>query len=312
MSKVRQNDAIYAAVSGTEKMNSERTVRSVYVDFDDTISNGLTVALQLKAVTRGAARLLDHEDHGKKFAMERAKLIKEMTGLYESEAADLIQRILQNHSTESYSENAINEAMKLCEKFDDRWVKKVISSNVFGGVTRKDFLSLAPTTPLREEALSTLSSFQDSAMEVSILSINWSAEWIQNAIGDRSNVITNGDHAPQENIKIYCNEMVYGDDGVSTGNVTRVMWSGQEKAKLLQQLLSEKTDPDDGLTVFIGDSYYDIQPLLMVDIGIIIGENKDMYRFCDAFGIQIQPLLKESYLKPSTSSKKFYKLNCFE
>lgn len=80
--------------------------------------------------------------------------------------------------------------MKLCGKYDDKWVKKVISSCVFGGVTRDDFLSLAPKTPLRESALSTLSSFKDSGIDISILSVNWSAEWIQAAVGNGSNVIT--------------------------------------------------------------------------------------------------------------------------
>lgn len=42
------------------------------------------------------------------------------------------------------------------------------------------------------------------------------------------------------------------------------MWSGQEKANLLEKLLIEEQDPNGGLNVFIGDSYYDIQPLLMV------------------------------------------------
>jgi len=42
------------------------------------------------------------------------------------------------------------------------------------------------------------------------------------------------------------------------------MWSGQEKAKFLKQLLQEQQDPNGGLSVFIGDSYYDIQPQLMV------------------------------------------------
>lgn len=80
--------------------------------------------------------------------------------------------------------------MNMCGKFDEKWVKKVISSNVFGGVTRDDFLSLASKTPLRPDALSTLSSFQTSGIEVSVLSINWSAEWIQATVGNGSNAIT--------------------------------------------------------------------------------------------------------------------------
>lgn len=82
-------------------------------------------------------------------------------------------------------------------------------------------------------------------------------------------------------MRIFSNEMVYGEDGVSTGDVTRyescyliknlfpfcrVMRSGQEKAKLLEQLLLEEQTPNGGLSVFIGDSYYDIQPLLMVAV----------------------------------------------
>lgn len=80
--------------------------------------------------------------------------------------------------------------MKLCGEFDEKWVKKVISSNVFGGVPRDGFLSLASKTPLRQDALSTLSLFQTSGIEVSILSINWSAEWIQATVGHGSTVIT--------------------------------------------------------------------------------------------------------------------------
>lgn len=68
---VHRNSAICASVSGLRTTSSESarssvsswvlrsvgSVSSIYVDFDDTISDGLTVALQLKAVTQGAARV---------------------------------------------------------------------------------------------------------------------------------------------------------------------------------------------------------------------------------------------------------------
>lgn len=88
------------------------------------------------------------------------------------------------------------------------------------------------------------------------------------------------------------------------------MGCGRDKAKVVRRLMQEAKEANGSdlkSTVFIGDSYYDIQPLLMVsvglscgwdvtcsdcqvDVGIIFGRNAALVKFADHFGIQLKPL----------------------
>lgn len=58
------------------------------------------------------------------------------------------------------------------------------------GVQRDDFLKIAPQTPLQDNALIAIRAMQESGIDVSVTSINWSAEWLQIVLGDRSAIAT--------------------------------------------------------------------------------------------------------------------------
>ena len=99
--------------------------------------------------------------------------------------------------------------------------------------------------------------------------------------------MSSGSNVLEGHVKIYSNEMLFEDD-ISTGELSmcvccirlgsvdrytyddlcsRRMVSGRDKAALLRKLLQEGQDSksqSESRSVFIGDSYSDIQPLLMV------------------------------------------------
>lgn len=52
------------------------------------------------------------------------------------------------------------------------------------------------------------------------------------------------------------------------------------------------------LSVYIGDSMSDLAPLLAVDLGIVIGQNKLLRRVARAAGITLKPLVAGAFKSP--------------
>jgi phosphoserine phosphatase len=69
-----------------------------------------------------------------------------------------------------------------------------------------------------------------------------------------------------------------------------------DKAAVLDSLLLKKAARRQGpggesLSVYVGDSMSDLAPLLSVDLGIVIGQNKLLRRVASAAGITLKPLV---------------------
>lgn len=69
-----------------------------------------------------------------------------------------------------------------------------------------------------------------------------------------------------------------------------------DKAAVLDSLLLKKAARRQGpggesLSVYVGDSMSDLAPLLSVDLGIVIGQNKLIRRVASAAGITLKSLV---------------------
>lgn len=76
----------------------------------------------------------------------------------------------------------------------------------------------------------------------------------------------------------------------------RQIESGVDKSAVLDGLLLKKAAKRQGsssssLSVYVGDSMSDLAPLLAVDLGIVVGQNKLLRRVARAAGITLKPLV---------------------
>lgn len=66
--------------------------------------------------------------------------------------------------------------------------------------------------------------------------------------------------------------------------------------------LRELKNGVEGSTVYIGDSYNDILPLLDADIGILFCPKERTTKFCEAFHIGLYPINDTSYQQQHTNN----------
>lgn len=71
---------------------------------------------------------------------------------------------------------------------------------------------------------------------------------------------------------------------------------GVDKAAVVDRLLLKKAagrpgSGGDSLSVYVGDSMSDLAPLLSVDLGIVIGQNKLLRRVAKGGGVTLRPLV---------------------
>lgn len=76
---------------------------------------------------------------------------------------------------------------------------------------------------------------------------------------------------------------------------------GVDKAAALDVLLLKNAAKRPGLfgeslSVYVGDSMSDLAPLLSVDLGIVIGQNKLLRRVARAAGITLKPLVAGGFM----------------
>lgn len=84
---------------------------------------------------------------------------------------------------------------------------------------------------------------------------------------------------------------------------------GVDKAAALDVLLLKNAAKRQGpfgekLSVYVGDSMSDLAPLLSVDLGIVIGQNKLLRRVARAAGITLKPLVAGELTSPQQQSCK--------
>ena len=139
------------------------------------------------------------------YVQERKTLIGKLTIEYEEDYKKQLMSTLAQFPPGEFNMANIDRALDMCAEFDQKWNQTGIDNRLFAGaylfeqrwsdmrgvhigVKRDDFLKMAPTTPVKVHALETIRGMQESGAEVVIMSINWSAEWIQRVIGSNSSV----------------------------------------------------------------------------------------------------------------------------
>jgi hypothetical protein len=136
------------------------------------------------------------------------------------------------------------------------------------GLTQADVVAAADSIALRPGSLRTLSAAAASGLPVSILSVNWSKRMMQ-AVLQPAAAAANGQPQQQQQLEIHANELAWGPNGVSTGNIQREIQCGRDKGRVMEDLLQQhrsSSSSSSGAVVYVGDSSSDILPLIKVRI----------------------------------------------
>ncbi|RIB13945.1 HAD-like domain-containing protein [Gigaspora rosea] len=130
-----------------------------------------------------------------------------------------------------------------------------------------------------------------------ILSTNWSRDMLLGSLKDLVGV---------KREHILSNDLVFDDTDRTTGKVKHHVLSALDKLSIFSKL----EIPRGTISAYIGDSDTDLPCLLEANIGIIMGNNNTLSKYCAKFGIEIVEGLvgKIDTNDLITTKKRHYKL----
>lgn len=92
-------------------------------------------------------------------------------------------------------------------------------------------------------------------------------------------------------LPVSCNELVYDEHGVSTGDISVNFSAAFGKRERFLDLATAARGTSRNLTIYVGDSVTDLLAMLDADIGILVGNDTSFERVASTFGISIRPLI---------------------
>ncbi|KAI5857752.1 HAD-like domain-containing protein [Tricharina praecox] len=160
-------------------------------------------------------------------------------------------------------------------------IRRIEKAGVFTGLRINDLAHAAEeTVTVRPGLWQACRPVLDAGGRVSVLSVNWSKEWIRSAERVKFEL----------EVEVVSNSLC--EDGTTTtGEITREpalgedhgIWTAQNKTVMMKRLV--EGGGSEGLVVYVGDSSTDLMCLLQADVGVVIGDKLDAV--CERFGIEL-------------------------
>jgi len=195
-------------------------------------------------------------------------------------------------------------------------IRRIEKAGVFAGLRTADLAHAAEeTVTVRPDFWWVCELVLDAGGRVSVLSVNWSKEWIRSALGA---AVARECHGGEKERARFEHEVVvasnsFCSDGVTTtGEITRSpelgndrgIWTAPDKAAMMEILVGEGVT--EGPVVYVGDSSTDIMCLLRADVGVVIGNKLD--ETCRRFGIELVDQFT-GICQAKSGQKKLYKVH---
>ncbi|KDO29709.1 hypothetical protein SPRG_05660 [Saprolegnia parasitica CBS 223.65] len=229
-------------------------------DFDDTISAKDTIQdlALLACAARGAS----------------SAMWSQLSQQYMDEYTPAMASIPRTSPSVAYDHSGLATFLRTFSAVDKSSIDRVVASRVLAGLSHAAIADGATSlVTLQPDAASVLSQL---SMPLALVSSNWSCDWLAASMGDIPVAA------------IYANDLVFGDNGISTGDLALRMQSPFQKAQRVTTL------QDNASIVYIGDGVNDLLALLAADVGIVFGNpNASASRVARRFGVRLVDLVDE-------------------
>lgn len=158
-------------------------------------------------------------------------------------------------------------------------VRRVEEAGVFRGLDRAVLVREAAGEVVMREGWKDVVKKGMSRGRVAVVSVNWSRAWIRECLRG-------------EEVQVYANEFVVGEDGRTTGQLDRWfgdqggVWTAGDKLKVMRDIIHKSGAGEEALVVYVGDSATDLLCLLEADVGVVFGRRLD--GVCGRVGIPVK------------------------
>eukprot|EP00741_Cyanophora_paradoxa_P003764 tig00000093_g3658.t1 len=295
----------------------------LYVDYDDTLTDGDTTGLLVQCAARKLA------DADAKDLLERWHALEGEYFPKYRRAVDVSLRAVEELPAPGTGPEPL-EALEqfFGPEFDalEEWSLDVLKREGFlRGLAREDLRREgARSVRLREGAADLLKLAAARGAVTRVVSVNWSQDLIRGTLEAAGIPTRDGfrpEHAGRDApspgggaaawaerldpapapapLPVFACDLEYseGGAGASTGRVVRRITSARHKRDIIRALAAHEAAAGAvaaaGPSVYVGDSINDLLAMLEVDVGIVVGESSSIGRLCHTLRVPILPLPAE-------------------
>ncbi|RHZ47466.1 hypothetical protein Glove_579g21 [Diversispora epigaea] len=203
------------------------------------------------------------------------------------------------HWGETHPETSLEDHYKLLgslREVEIASMERVEKYNCLSGIHRNELFEQGRRIEKRDYATEVLKIYstkhnnnQDNNLY--ILSTNWSRDMLLGSLKDSVRI---------EKEHILSNNLVFNETDCTAGILKKEVLTGLDKLAIFNKL----NIPEGTISVYIGDSDTDLPCMLYANIGIIMGNNVTLTKYCNKFGIEIIDGLVKNIDKINLNSKR--------
>jgi len=246
-------------------------------DYDDTLTAQDTISVIFEVAAEA-----HRQQHGADASLKIKRLASSLgEGYLEQYNAFNAEQLPKLGQSVTYNRVGVLAFLAELSAFDRDMVGVVEDSQVLRGIPTGALEAAGrEKVRLKSGSKEVLQKALRAGVATHICSVNWSQEMVRGTL----NAAATAEGSLAE-VEIHCNNLA--EEGArSTGRIARSIVCAADKAEVVQRLLRQNP----GCSVMCGDSLSDLQALLAVDFGIVIGSSSSLRRVMNAAGISRQPL----------------------
>ena len=250
--------------------SSQRDI--LVVDFDDTCTAGDTISHLVSATMMRLGGDSNNE--------EKLRLYEELVREYVIRRKTLMNDLLLPNMRERKGEAWLQAFLHSTSVFDIDSNNIAIESRLLAGATMESLRNAARNVQFRPHCIETLTDAMERGMDLTIVSVNWSSEFIWAAF-EQSPLRSYKDRP----IRIVANSLDFEGDKTTGLLRSRPCQTALDKQQIMKEIHSMCR-----YSMYVGDSVTDIGSLLQASTGIIMGNDPVLREVLQHAGISVVPL----------------------
>ncbi|KAJ1774692.1 hypothetical protein GGH19_004292 [Coemansia sp. RSA 1807] len=242
------------------------------LDFDKT----LTVADTFNAI----ASVAKHKHPNKRDFRWFTDKYMEDYAQHESHWSPIIHKHAENKSV---TRSLMGQYLESLRQVENASLERIRDYKILAGVSRVELYNSGRQALFQPGVADVINYFlRVPNCHVCVISVNWSTDFIQGALD--ANGVSN-----QPPISVYCNDLKFSKrTGLSTGTMYPRLVVASDKVAVLEtqrEVLASRYDSKPRL-VYAGDSLTDLPALLSADVGLFVGQNDHVAKWCKLLDVE--------------------------
>jgi len=263
-------------------------ITKLIVDFDQTITVKDTIANIVYAAA-------DNRDDREGFIDAWNRVVewfsREYTQVIEklfsqpAPAQNTCDVLLKSAECKNQRSVFLQRKFEIFEEIEMASIERVVSGKFLANTKREQLQTVGRGIEKQPCVETTLTNMTKSGIQIDVLSANWSKDMI---IGAMAGLYDN----------LVSNDLKFDANGISTGELSLQVVSASDKLQHYHRLKSKT-----GNNLYIGDSLYDLLPMLEAEIGVLFGRSRSVMRAISHFNLPFKELTNADKFSPQSHSK---------